>query len=116
MAYPADDDGDGVGVGAVDTEEEAVQGSKAKLLEALFSELLQKTGDREKEAAMRWWYKYRPDLVSEKGSIKGEEDKGTFLSWFKHRRTGGMELHEQQEPKDATVGEETPSNTTLSRS
>ena len=115
-AYPADDGhDDDVGVEAVDTEEEAGKGGKAELLEALFSELLEKTGDREKEAAMRWWYKHRPGLISEKGSMKREEDKGTFLSWFKHRRTGGMGLHKQREPKDATVGEEIPPNTTLSR-
>ena len=114
-AYPADSDADGVG--AVDAEEETGKGGKAELLEALFDELLEKTGDREKETAMRWWYKYRPELISEKASMKGEEEKGTFLSWFKHRRADEMGLNEVREPKDATVGEETSGspNATLSR-
>ena len=73
-AYPGDDDADGVG--AVDTEE--VTG-KAELLEALFNELLEKTGDRDKETAMRWWYKYRPELISEKASMKGGEEKDTIV-------------------------------------
>ena len=47
-AYPGDDDADGVG--AVDAEE--VTG-KAELLEAMFNELLEKTGDRDKGTAMR---------------------------------------------------------------
>ena len=115
-AYPADSDADGVS--AVDAEEETGKGGKAELLEALFDELLEKTGDREKETAMRWWYKYRPELISEKASMKGEEEeKGTFLSWFKHRRADEMGLNEVREPKDATVGEETSGspNATLSR-
>ena len=114
-AYPTDSDAEGMA--ALDAEEETGKGGKAELLEALFNELLEKTGDREKETAMRWWYKYRPELISEKASMKGEEEKGTFLSWFKHRRAGEMGLQEQREPKDATVGEETSSspNATLSR-
>jgi len=114
-AYPTDSDAEGMA--ALDAEEETGTGGKAELLEALFNELLEKTGDREKETAMRWWYKYRPELISEKASMKGEEEKGTFLSWFKHRRAGEMGLQEQREPKDATVGEETPGspNATLSR-
>ncbi|KDR82333.1 hypothetical protein GALMADRAFT_58520 [Galerina marginata CBS 339.88] len=55
-AYPSNDSG-------ADKADE--QGRKAELVEALFSELLEKIGDREKEAAMRWWYKYRPALISE---------------------------------------------------
>jgi hypothetical protein len=114
-AYPTDDDADGMG--AVDAEEEAGKGGKAELLEALFNELLEKNRDREKETAMRWWYKYRHELISEKASKKGEEEEGTFLSWFNHQRAGGMGLHELREPKNATVGEETsgPPSATLSR-
>ena len=35
-----------------------------ELLEDLFSEILEKIGDRKKEAAMKWWYTYRPILIS----------------------------------------------------
>ncbi|KAF8904131.1 hypothetical protein CPB84DRAFT_1814520 [Gymnopilus junonius] len=55
-AYPEDDNG---------VTKLGDKGKKAELVETLFSELLEKTGDREKEAAMRWWYKYRPTLVPE---------------------------------------------------
>jgi hypothetical protein len=115
MAYPAHDH-DGVGAGAVDTEDEEGKGGKAELLEALFNELLEKTGDREKEAAIRWWYKYRSELISEKRPMKiEEEDKGTFLSCLKHWRAGGIELDKQRGSKDATVGEETSPDVTVSR-
>ena len=36
---------------------------KKELLEALFSEILEKIGDCEKEAAMKWWYTHRRVLV-----------------------------------------------------
>lgn len=67
------------------------KGRKAKLVAALFSELLEKTGDREKEAAMRWWYKHRPTLIAE---AKVQEEDGrpeTFLSWFKSQKGNGKE-------------------------
>ena len=44
---------------------------KEELLEALFSEILEKTGGCEKEAAMKWWYTYRPVLISESGHVDG---------------------------------------------
>ncbi|KIM41760.1 hypothetical protein M413DRAFT_445001 [Hebeloma cylindrosporum] len=112
-AYPVDHVG-GAGTGAaVDSEEVGENGGKAELLEALFNELLEKTGDREKEAAMRWWYKYRPELISEKVPSKGEQEVGNggLFSWFKNRRAGaGQERREQKE-----VVEETLPNLTLSR-
>lgn len=51
-AYPVND---------IDNADE--QSKKDELVDALFHELLEKTGDREKEAAIRWWYKYRPTLM-----------------------------------------------------
>ena len=125
--YPADDDDDDDNdrVGTATSEEGSGKpGGKLELLEALFNELLEKTGDREKETAMRWWYKYRPELISGslKGSTKGaaDKDKGkgaSFLSWFSNRKAGetGTGLHEQQrEPRDATVEDALP-NVILSR-
>lgn len=64
-----------------DSEESA--GRRKELVEALFSEFLEGVGDREKEAAIRWWYRHRPMLISGK-ELKGEEEgKGTFGSWIK---------------------------------
>jgi len=49
---------------------------RKELVEALFSEFLEGVGDREKEAAIRWWFQHRPMLISgEKGK---EEGKGTI--------------------------------------
>jgi hypothetical protein len=77
--------------------ESEAKGRKEELLEVLFSEILEKVGDREKEAAIKWWYKYRPALISESGD-RGEEEKqqqgslGTVLlassSWFTKCRRG----------------------------
>jgi hypothetical protein len=62
------------------TEESA--GRRRELVEALFSEFLEGVGDREKEAAIRWWYQHRPMLIS--GEEKGEEEgRGTVGSWIK---------------------------------
>lgn len=77
------------------------KGRKAELLAALFNELLEKTGDREKEAAMRWWYEYRPILVAD-----GRQE--TFLSWFKGQKGDGKESR----VKD-TGEEETQSDTPI---
>jgi hypothetical protein len=104
-AYPADDSG----AGALGDPEESGKVGKAELLEALFRELLEKTGDQEKEVAIRWWYKHRSVLLSE--TSKGEE-KGMLLPWFKGRKTIGG--NEQREPKDL-AREENPSNPSLSR-
>lgn len=54
-----------------DTSGETQQGKREELLDALFTELLEKTGDREKEAGIQWWYKHRPTLVL--ASPEGEE-------------------------------------------
>ncbi|CAA7269122.1 unnamed protein product [Cyclocybe aegerita] len=91
-AYPGTDSGD---------DETGGKGRKTELLKALFSELLENTGDREKEAAMRWWYKYRPSLVSEGPE---EEGHGAFVSLFKGRK---MASQEAGRAKDAS-GEENP--------
>ena len=63
-----------------DSDESAAR--RKELVEALFSEFLEGVGDREKEAAIRWWYQHRPMLIS--GEEKGEEEgKGTIGSWIK---------------------------------
>ena len=54
---------------------------KKELLEALFSEILEKIGDCEKEAAMKWWYTYRPVLVSESGHVERQEALGK-IHWL----------------------------------
>ena len=74
-AQPADSD-----------EESAAEGRRRKeLVEALFSEFLEGVGDREKEAAIRWWYQHRPMLISGREEEKREEEgKGTVVgSWIK---------------------------------
>ena len=74
-------------------------GRKKELLEALFSEILEKISDCEKEAAIKWWYTYRPVLISESGHVDGGGGKGkegllgTILlgsssSWFTKRWRG----------------------------
>ena len=35
------------------------------LLEALFNEIVEKVGDREKEAALRWWYSNKGQMISD---------------------------------------------------
>jgi hypothetical protein len=71
------------------------KGRKKELLEALFSEILEKIGDCEKEAAMKWWYTYRPVLISESGDVDEGQDGqgiGTILLassiWFTKRWRG----------------------------
>ena len=66
---------------------------KKELLEALFSEILEKIGDCEKEAAMKWWYTHRPVLISESsGHGEGQGPLSTILSasssWFTKRWRG----------------------------
>ena len=65
------------------------KGIKKELLEALFTEILDKIGDCEKEAAMKWWYTYRPVLISESGDVDGGKGQGPLdmillasSSWF----------------------------------
>ncbi|KAF9465773.1 hypothetical protein BDZ94DRAFT_1159342 [Collybia nuda] len=80
-------DGDVPGVGgSVEAE------TKKELVKALFTEILEGVGDREKEAAMRWWYTNRQKMVwgvgdntityaegkgMEKMEVAGEEDSQT---------------------------------------
>lgn len=68
-----------IGDGGViaDTSGETQQGKREELLDALFTELLEKTGDREKEAGIQWWYKHRPTLVL---ALPGGEEKQKILS------------------------------------
>lgn len=42
---------------------------KKELIDALFAEILDNVGDREKEASIRWWYTNRPRLVDANDSI-----------------------------------------------
>lgn len=60
------------GVEVMEEPEEAVSlaqstnakpNQRAELVEALFSEIMGQVGDREKEAAMRWWYDHREKLM-----------------------------------------------------
>ena len=79
-----------------DSQSERKSGRKKELLEALFSEILEKIGDCEKETAMKWWYTHRPVLVSESGHVdgvkrqEGQGPLGTILlapsSWFTAKR------------------------------
>ena len=66
-----------------DSEESA--GRRKELVEALFAEFLEGVGDREKEAAIRWWYQHRPMLISAtREEEKKGEGKGTVVgSWIK---------------------------------
>ena len=76
-----------------DSDEESAAGRRRKeLVEALFAEFLEGVGDREKEAAIRWWYEHRPMLISasreeeKKGEDSEEEGKGKGTvvgSWIK---------------------------------
>ena len=69
-----------------DSDEESAAGRRRKeLVEALFAEFLEGVGDREKEAAIRWWYQHRPMLISGREEEKGEEEgTGTVVgSWMK---------------------------------
>ena len=92
-------DDSGVDDGSKDEASQSERkGRKKELLEALFSEILENVGDREKEVTIKWWYKYRPDLISEPGDTeRGQEGQqqhgspGTVLlasSWFTKRRRG----------------------------
>ena len=103
-AYSRDDGG------VDDSNDEASQserkGRKKELLEALFAEILEKIGDREKEAAMKWWYKHRPALISESGDVsergqEGQQQQGPLFlapsSWFTKNRK------EVEKEKDVNV-------------
>ena len=45
-------------------------------MEALSTEILVKIGDCKKEAAMKWWYTYRPVLISESEDVDGGKGQG----------------------------------------
>ena len=68
-----------------DFDEESAAGRRRKeLVEALFAEFLEGVGDREKEAAIRWWYQHRSMLISGREEEKKGEGKGTVVgSWIK---------------------------------
>jgi hypothetical protein len=78
--------------------------------------VLWKICDREKEAAMKWWYTYRLVLISESGDVddgkeqEGQGPLGTVLlassSWFTKRR---REI-EKAKDMDATGEENQLSN------
>lgn len=51
----------------------AALGRKTELVNALFREILEHVGDREKEAAMGWWYANLADLRSAVGGLGGGE-------------------------------------------
>ncbi|KAF8648125.1 hypothetical protein AX16_006390 [Volvariella volvacea WC 439] len=53
------------------------EGERKELVDALFEELLEKVGDREKEEAVRWWYKHRDELLHGR---KQDEDSGSGLA------------------------------------
>ena len=82
-AYSRDDSG--VDDGNKDEASQSERkGRRKELLEALFSEILEKMGDREKEGAIKWWYSCRPGLILESDG----EGKLTFFSWLTKRRRG----------------------------
>jgi hypothetical protein len=49
---------------------------KRELVEALFREILEGVGDREKEFAMSWWYEHRHALLAVAGGIEGSHYDG----------------------------------------
>jgi hypothetical protein len=99
-AYPPDDRGADINAPA---DEE--KGGKAELLQALFHELLEKTGDHEKEAAIQWWYKYRTSLIAEPAVAEEKEGLGLgrLRGWFRSSKGS-----EKERPLQAmkTAGEE----------
>lgn len=79
-----------------EASESGRKGRKKELLEALFSEILNNMGDREKEGAIKWWYRYRPLLVLETGERGQEGALGTVPL----KRRKGVE-----KTKDVSAGE-----------
>ena len=116
---PSRDDSSGADDGNIreGSEQSERQGRKKELLEALFSEILEKIGDCEKEAAMKWWYTHRRVLASESGRVNGQEGLlDTILvassSMFTKRRRGV-----EEKVKDVDViGEREENHTTSSNS
>ncbi|KAG6853946.1 hypothetical protein C0991_012270 [Blastosporella zonata] len=48
---------------------------RKELVDSLFAEILEKVGDQEKEAAMRWWYAHRQHIMEDAG-MKAQEGLG----------------------------------------
>ena len=100
---------------------------KKELLEALFSEILEKIGDCEKEAAMKWWYRYRPVLMSESsghvvdgGGEQGQGPLGTKLllassSWFTKRWRGVEKVKNLDAAGEREKNQSSPNPSILSR-
>lgn len=92
-AYSSRDDS-GVDDGNKDADaDEASQserkGRRKELLEALFSEILEKMGDREKEGAIKWWYTCRISESDGEGKRRQEGSLlGTVLASSTKRRRG----------------------------
>ena len=122
------DDGGGV----VDEDEGSQSETRRKerkkeLLEALFSEILEKVGDCEKEAAMKWWYTYRPVLVSESGHHddggggggdggNGQGPLGTILfSWFTKHWKGVEKVEGVDDSGDREKNQSSSNSLILSR-
>ncbi|KAG6844469.1 hypothetical protein H0H87_006693 [Tephrocybe sp. NHM501043] len=66
----------------VEMEEHVVEEERRRkeLVDALFVEILEKVGDQEKEAAMRWWHIHRQSLLVEVSQEMGDESQGTGMS------------------------------------
>ncbi|THH05099.1 hypothetical protein EW146_g9993, partial [Bondarzewia mesenterica] len=56
------------------TESAAGEECRQELVDALFKEILERVGDREKEFAMRWWEENRAILELRPG-VNGEKDR-----------------------------------------
>jgi hypothetical protein len=104
--------------GNKDDEEEEEEGSqserngrgKKELLEALFSEILEKIGDGEKEAAMKWWYTYCRVLISESGGyVEGQGPLGASS-----KKKKGVEKVEKKDVDDVAAGEKKPTSSNSS--
>ena len=82
---------------------------RKELLEALFSELLEKTGDREKEAAVRWWYQNRDLLV--RGLGESDDGKGGSYGWlgWRSKPIGTSKKDNTSKKGDDAVVNEAPS-------
>lgn len=77
----------GLSPGSANEKEEKGAQRREELVKALFMEILEKVGDREKEAAMRWWYANREELSGalEKrqavvsGERRNEDEQGQIV-------------------------------------
>ncbi|TFK39012.1 hypothetical protein BDQ12DRAFT_604733 [Crucibulum laeve] len=89
-AYPQVDSG-------VVIEGAEEEGNKKELVESLFKEILERVGDREKEAAIQWWYKYRPILS--KDGANDIKTTGSVNSVVGHLKGLGKQKTEVPEPR-----------------